>query len=44
MIRVGSKIKDSPFLNAMNSVVALMAAAIECVYIRSFETSPIYGA
>jgi hypothetical protein len=44
MIRVGSNNEDSLFSNAMNFVVALMAVAIEYVYIRSLETSPIYCA
>jgi hypothetical protein len=44
MIRVGSNKEDSLFLNAMNSVVVLMAVAIEYVYIRSLDTSPIYCA
>jgi hypothetical protein len=44
MISVGSEYKVTPFLNAMNSAVALMAVKIEYVYIRSLETPPIYGA
>jgi hypothetical protein len=44
MISVGLDNKDSPFLNATNSVVALKGVVIGYVYIRSPETPPIYVA
>jgi len=44
MIRVGSNDGDFQYLSATTFAVVLMAVAIEYVYIRSLETSPIYSA